>query len=127
VADKAANLGTAPAAIVKRRVDVVLSDGTVMTVHKWSWPKYQKLWSLVGNTTQALTIAQESVAEADRQKVETLDPDDIASLAVAATDLNITETTRKNLKAQLRQSGEIADALGVKPPPPPPTPSKDGQ
>lgn len=106
-------LGGPPEAIARRRADVQLSDGSTITVLKWSWAKFQKLIPLVGNLTEAKTVAVESVAEADRAKVELLEGEDILAISTAASDLNATPAALKNLQALLRQSRDLGGALGI--------------
>jgi hypothetical protein len=108
-----ATLGGPPEAIARRQADVVISDGSTVKVFKWSWAKFQKLITLVGNLSEAKTLAIESVAESDRAKVEELEGEDILAISTAASDLNATPAALKNLQALLRQSRDLGGALGI--------------
>jgi len=106
-----AGLGKTPEILGKRQATVELSDGTTVIVYKWGRDKFATLLPLVGNLKDSPTIAEQSVAEADREKVRALDPLDLLAISVAASKLNVTEAVLKNLSELLSQSRGLTEAL----------------
>jgi len=110
MAGEEVTLGTTPEALAKRRADVVLSDGSTITVHKWSWLKFQALIPLVGLLGSSLKLATESVEEKDRERVSKMDGDDILAISIAATNLNLTPGVLGNLETLLRHQARVEEA-----------------
>lgn len=111
MANEEGGLSKSPEAISKRQAIVTLSDGSTIVVHKWSHLKQGELLPMVGLLPMVPTLAEQSVAEADRARVRDLDYDDLLSISTAATALNVTERTLKNLQTLLDQRKGLEEAL----------------
>lgn len=108
---EAETLGTAPEALDKRQRIVTLADGSTIVVHKWSNQKSPELLPLVGLLVHVPTLAEQSVSEADREKVRGLDFDDQLQISTAASELNATPRILKNLRTLLDQRKGLEEAL----------------
>lgn len=98
-------------ALAKRQRVVQLSDGSTVVVYKWSNQKSPELLPLVGLLAHAPTVAEQSVAEADREKVRGLEFEDQLQISTAASELNVTPGILKNLRALLDQRKGLEEAL----------------
>lgn len=107
----AAGLGTEPEAHKKRQDVVTLADGSTIVVHKWSGPKYMEFLPKVGFLPHVPLLAEQSVVEADRERVRAMDFDDQLAISVRASALNVTPAMLKNLDALLQQRTGVEDAL----------------
>ena len=116
MANEGEGLGKVPEILAKRQAIVTLADGSTIVVHKWGRDKFSVLLPLVGSLKDFQTIAEQSVAEVDRERVRGMEPDDQLAISVAATALNVTEAVLKNLRALLDQNEGLAGALAKRVP-----------
>jgi hypothetical protein len=109
---QASPLGEMPEALKSknRSRTVTLADGSTVTVEKWSWLKFQDCFLLVGDPAKARELAIKSVSEADRARVEAMDPEDLMAIAAAAGELNVTPGLLKNAQSLLRMRRACTEA-----------------
>jgi hypothetical protein len=103
-------LAKTPEGLGKREALVDLSDGSTIVVHKWASGKYRELLPHVGLLAGVPTIAEQSVAEADRERVRTMEFDDQMAIATAGSALSVTPSVLKNLQTLLDQRRGLEDA-----------------
>lgn len=106
-----AGLGAEPEALKRRQRLVTLSDGSTVVVHKWSDQKNVELLPMVGLLPHVPTLAEQSVAEADRERVRAMDFGDKLAISTAASALNVGPAVLKNLAALLLQRSGLENAL----------------
>ncbi len=110
MADKEEGIGKMPEALAKRRREVTLSDGSTIFVEKWSNEKFAALLPFQASMDKIPMIAEQSVAEADREKVRALDLGDQMAITNAAFELNITESVLKNFPAFMKNQARFVEA-----------------
>ncbi len=106
-----ADMAKTPEVLGKRTSIVELSDGKTIVVHKWSSEKYRELLGHVGLLSGVPTLAEQSVAEADRERVRGMDFEDQLAIATAGSELSVTPAVLKNLSTLLGQRRGLEEAM----------------
>lgn len=103
-------LEKAPDALAKRRALVKLSDGSEIAVLKWSNAKFAELLPFQASMDKIPFVAEQSVAEEDRERVRGLDFGDQIAIVNAAFELNVTEAVLKNLPTYMKNNARFVEA-----------------
>lgn len=107
----AAGLEKLPEALKNRRRAVELSDGSRVTIEKWSWVKFNALWLKIGDISAAQEIAEASVIEQHRDLVKDLAAEDILRIHKAAREQNMTEEVLGNVHGLLSSGKKLTEAI----------------
>ena len=110
MADEVNPIDKSPDALANRQRVVQLSDDSTVVVPKWSREKYGVLLPFMADIDKIPVVAEQSVGEADREKVRGMEFGDQMAIANAAFDLNVTESVLKNLPAYMKNNARFVEA-----------------
>jgi len=112
VADEkaAGDLGVIPPAFERRR-DVILKDGSKVTIEKWSISKYGRMAVDALQEGKERDTVKQSLLPEQREKADTMSDEDVETVLTAAIEFNIDPTRVKNSLRLTKARLAMAEAM----------------
>lgn len=97
--------------VLKRRKQVVLSDGSSVWIEKWTLVKQVELMSFIGKLEKLPVVVEASLIPEDRPKLANMENDDVLLVALAANQFNRTKEFVKNFKALAEDAAQTVESV----------------